>query len=66
MQTRFKDLGLRAAIALASLSPVWAWAQANPNCGLAGQPPCPVSEPGSWPLVAVALVAVGLAMRRRK
>lgn len=42
-------------------------AQAQAQCGLPGQPPCPVPEPASWPL-AVLAVGIALAVRhiRRK
>lgn len=62
--TSLHTLAARAAAAL-TLAPVLAQAQAN--CGAPGTPPCPTPEPGSWPLVALALgVLVAVKFIRRK
>jgi len=55
----------RAAVAGMALLP--ALAQAQANCGQPGTPPCPTPEPGSWPLVALALgvLAVVKYIRRK-
>lgn len=63
--TRLHSLATRAAVAALTLAPVLASAQAN--CGAPGTPPCPTPEPGSWPLVALALgVLVAVKFIRRK
>lgn len=60
-------LTARVAVAAMALVPVLAGAQAGPNCGVAGTPPCPTPEPGTWPLVALALgVLVAVKFIRRK
>lgn len=62
---RLSTLAARASAAALALAPVLASAQAN--CGIAGTPPCPTPEPGSWPLVALALgVLVAVKFIRRK
>lgn len=55
----------RAAVAALGLAaPLLAGAQ---TCGQPGTPPCPTPEPGSWPLVALALgVLVAMKFIRRK
>jgi hypothetical protein len=59
------NLITRAAVAGLALLP--ALAQAQANCGVPGTPPCPTPEPGSWPLVALALgVLVAVRFIRRK
>lgn len=58
-------LAARAVVAALSLAPTLAAAQAN--CGTPGTPPCPTPEPGSWPLVALALgVLVAVKFIKRK
>ena len=58
-------LAARVAAAGLALVPVLASAQAN--CGQPGTPPCPTPEPGTWPLVALALgVLVAVKFIRRK
>lgn len=60
-------LATRLAVAGLTLLPVLAGAQTSPNCGAAGTPPCPTPEPGTWPLVALALgVLVAVKVIRRK
>lgn len=62
---RLHSLAARAAVAALTLAPVLASAQAN--CGSPGTPPCPTPEPGTWPLVALALgVLVAVKFIRRK
>lgn len=62
---RLSTLVARAAAATLTLAPLLAQAQAN--CGTPGTPPCPTPEPGSWPLVALALgVLVAVKFIRRK
>lgn len=57
----------RVAAAALALAPALAGAQAAPNCGVPGTPPCPTPEPGSWPLVALAIgVLVAVKFIRRK
>ena len=56
-----KNLALRGAAAALALAPMLVLAQSN--CGLAGQPPCPVPEPGSLWLVGLALGAAGAVSR---
>lgn len=54
-------LAARVAMAMAALAsgPVLASAQAS--CGLPGTAPCPTPEPGSWPLVGLALGMLAVA-----
>ena len=60
-------LAARVTVAGMSLIPALVHAQAAPNCGVAGTPPCPTPEPGSWPLTALALgVLVAVKFIRRK
>ena len=57
----------RVAVTAMAFIPVLAGAQAGPNCGTAGTPPCPTPEPGTWPLVALALgVLAAVKFIRRK
>ncbi len=58
-------LATRTAVAALAFAPLLAAAQAN--CGVPGAPPCPTPEPGSWPLVALALgmLAVTKFIRRK-
>lgn len=64
--TRLHTLAARAAVAALTLAPLLASAQAT-NCGVQGTPPCPTPEPGSWPLVGLALgVLVAVRFIRRK
>lgn len=63
--TTLSTLAARAAVAALAFAPALAAAQAN--CGVPGTPPCPTPEPGSWPLVALALgVLVAVKFIRRK
>jgi len=48
-------LAAHIAVAGLALVPVLVDAQIAPNCGVPGTPPCPTPEPGTWPLVALAL-----------
>lgn len=60
-------LTARLTVAALAFIPALAGAQAAPGCGAAGTPPCPVPEPGSWPLAALALgVLVAVKFIRRK
>lgn len=62
---RLQSWATLATVAALGLAPALALAQAN--CGTAGTPPCPAPEPGSWPLVALALGAlVAVRYIRRK
>jgi len=36
------------------------------QCGVPGAPPCPAPEPGALPLLGIALLALGLAVLRRR
>ncbi|MGM9482319.1 PEP-CTERM sorting domain-containing protein [Roseateles sp. NT4] len=63
--TTLSSIAARVAAASLALMPVLASAQAN--CGVPGTPPCPTPEPGSWPLVALALgVLAAVKFIRRK
>jgi hypothetical protein len=65
--SKLSTLAARAAVAGLAFVPLLAGAQAAPNCGVPGTPPCPTPEPGSWPLVALALgVLVAVKFIRRK
>lgn len=58
---------LAAHIAIAGLALMPALASAQANCGVPGTPPCPTPEPGTWPLVALALgVLVAVKFIKRK
>jgi hypothetical protein len=58
---------LAARVAVAGLALLPTLVQAQANCGQPGTPPCPTPEPGSWPLVALALgVLVAVKFIRRK
>lgn len=61
-------LAARLAVACLTLAPLLAEAQvAPPGCGASGAAPCPVPEPASWPLVALALgVLVAVKFIKRK
>ena len=61
------NLSTRVAVAALAFVPLLAGAQAAPGCGVQGTPPCPLPEPGSWPLAALALgVLVAVKFIRRK
>ncbi|HEY8877022.1 MAG TPA: PEP-CTERM sorting domain-containing protein [Roseateles sp.] len=66
--TTLSTLAARAAVAALTLAPALAGAQvAPPGCGASGTAPCPTPEPGSWPLVALALgVLVAVKFIKRK
>lgn len=60
-------LAARVAAAGLTLIPALVDAQVAPNCGTPGTPPCPTPEPGSWPLVALALgMLVAVKFIKRK
>ncbi len=52
---------LAARVAVAALTCAPALAAAQANCGIPGAPPCPTPEPGSWPLVGLALGMLAVA-----
>jgi MYXO-CTERM domain-containing protein len=56
----------RVGVAALLAAPVLSGAQTAPGCGANGVP-CPLPEPGSWPLAALALglVAVVGYIRRK-
>lgn len=65
--TTLSTLAARAAVAALTLAPMLASAQVAPGCGASGAAPCPTPEPGSWPLVALALgVLVAVKFIKRK
>lgn len=58
---------LATRVAVATLAALPALAGAQVNCGQPGTPPCPTPEPGTWPLVGLALgVLVAVKFIRRK
>lgn len=65
--TTLSTLTARVAVAGLAFIPMLAGAQAAPTCGVQGTPPCPLPEPATWPLVALALgVLVAAKFMRRK
>jgi len=60
-------IAARITVASLALLPMLGGAQVAPNCGVPGTPPCPTPEPGTWPLVALALgVLVAVKFIKRK
>ena len=60
-------LTTRAALIGLTWLPALVQAQVAPGCGASGAGPCPTPEPGSWPLVALALgVLVVVKFIKRK
>ena len=60
-------LAARVVVTCLTLAPLLAQAQVAPGCGASGAAPCPVPEPGSWPLAALALgVLVAVKFIKRK
>ncbi|MBI3346278.1 MAG: hypothetical protein HY020_03585 [Burkholderiales bacterium] len=62
---RLLSTGLATAL---TLLPLLGAAQTGANCGVAGTPPCPLPDPETWPLVALALgvLAVVRHLNKRK